>query len=104
MYDIAQIRWSDDAAFARPVKDEDGYRLPVKLAEFDGDLVLNASLDQDVNLSTTSITNITTSMVEVTEVLKLVLQELRVISYILCEGLNVSADPDNLRTSITEGT
>lgn len=100
-YDIVQLRWNDDPQMSQAVKDQDGHRLPVKLAEFDGDVILNTTIDDTVTVESTSLTNVENSNADLVVLMAAVLAELRVISTLLQQGLNVQDNLDALRNDPT---
>lgn len=97
-YDIVQLRWGEDSRFETPVKDQTGYRLPVKISEFDGDLVVNTTISDTITIDDTDINQtITTAGADQSVLLTAILIELRVISSLLKAGLNVDDELNQLR-------
>lgn len=97
-YDIVQLRWGDDSQFNRPVKDETGYRLPVKISEVSGSIAITGDVEVTSDVIVDTIDGGNASLLEqnlqvTVPLLQAILTELRVISSILGQGLNVPDDP-----------
>ena len=108
-YDIVQLRWDDDTQFAKPVLDQTGYRLPVKVGEISGSVAISGDVKVTSDVIVKTIDEGNESLIQhaeqsVVPLLQAILAELRVISTILGQGLNVPDDPATLRYDPTYTT
>ncbi len=92
-YEISQVHFGPLRS-PIPVQDLDGYRLPVKVD------VDTLTVDVTAAIGDAAVTNteeITATTKELAPILLAVLAELRTISALLAEGLNIPYDPATIR-------
>lgn len=108
-YDISQMRWSDDTTFNKPVKDETGYRLPVKIGEIAATIPITGTVEVTSDVVINAIDDGNDALLEQTSqstlpLLQAILTELKIISALLVQGLNIPDDPTQLRNDPTYTT